>query len=162
MTIFFSVLTAILVVLGQSSVAYADGFRCETVDSSLSIKAFNNTQPSEGTRNAAVLVLSDPSVKRGRKTIARFTDVNGTLRNSTALYSAKVDLRFNDSERKGEYLLGTRLGYVSRIDVAIDFAYGMGLRYGDETRGTITLVKRDGAQVSETLNCRRYLKHSND
>src|SRR4051812_35537711 len=65
---------------------------------------------------SSVLVLSDPSVAGGRKTIARFTEENGVLEVTSGdhgdgdFYVAKVDLRFNDSARAGEYLLGTRLG----------------------------------------------------
>src|SRR6185503_10108376 len=69
----------LMVAMVASSAAYADGFKCETLAGDLAIKAYNNTQPSEGTRTGAVMVLSDPAVNSGRKTIARFTDVNGVL-----------------------------------------------------------------------------------
>ncbi len=146
------------IALASASAAQADGFRCETVDGSLNVKVYNHTSPEAGTRNAAVMVLSDPSVAHGRKTIARFTDVNDTLSSSGALFTADVDLRFADSRRKGELILGTKLGQLDEVLVAIDFTYGA-LKAGEETDGAITLVKRDGTEIREDLVCVRYLKN---
>jgi hypothetical protein len=150
---------AAAIVLSAASVAQADGFRCETLDGSLSVKAYNHTQPSEGTRNVAVLILSDPAISHGRKTIARFTDVNGTVSGTGAHYIANVDLRFTDSSRKGELILGTKLGQLDEVQVDVDFAYGMALESGDVVPGMITLIKRDGDVVHEQLECTRYLKN---
>src|SRR4051812_1738186 len=52
-----------------ATAAHADGFECQTVDQDLNIKVYNHTSPSEGTRVASVMVLSDPSVSAGKKTI---------------------------------------------------------------------------------------------
>lgn len=146
-------------VLLAATQAQADGFVCQTEDQSLQIKVYNNTQPERGTRNAAVMVLSDPRVQDGRKTIARFTDVNGTLANSGATYEANVDLRFRDSRRKGEYLMGTRLGQLDAIILDVAFSYGSPVRAGDVLHGEIVAIKRSGERLSQWVICNRYLKN---
>ena len=143
----------------SANAAQADGFKCQTLDGDLSIKAYNHTDASEGTRTGAVMVLSDPAVSSGRKTIARFTDVNGVLTSQGARYTANVDLRFNDSKRKGELILGTKLGELDQVIVSVDFTYGQNLEKGEMTSGEITLVKRNGKKIHSELECERYLKN---
>jgi len=138
--------------------AQADGFRCETADGSLALAVYNKTQPEEGTRNGAILVLSDPAVKQGRKTIAKFTDAKGTLTNRGASYEADVDLRVAESRRKGERLLGTRLGELDRILVEVAFTYASPVEEGEELDGSVTAIKRNGDVVEAELICARYLK----
>lgn len=154
-----STLAVIVASTLASSAALADGFVCETAQGDLTVKIYNNTQPSAGTRTGAVMVLSDPSVQDGRKTIARFTDVSGNLSSSELVYTANVDLRFADSRRKGEYLVGTRLGEVDTIEAAIDFTYAAPVREGDAITGSLLVIKRDGSQIARDLDCARYLKN---
>src|SRR3984957_6786176 len=99
-------LMVVALVLGTASSAFADGFVCQAKNGSLTVKAYNNTQPSIGTRTAAVLVLSDPETNAGEQTIARFTDVKGTLSSSGATYTANIDLRFKDQKNKEALVAG--------------------------------------------------------
>lgn len=149
-------LISLLTVLSATQ-AMADGFTCKTYDGTLAIKVYNKTQPSEGTRNAAVMILSDAGVAYGNKTIAKFT-AEGTLENSGAEYDASVDLRRVDSSRKGENILGTKLGNVASISVQVDFKYNAPVPHGTELFGLVTIGKRDGSYVSEKMDCFRYLK----
>ena len=146
-------------VMATSSAAFADGFVCETRAQDLNVKVYNNTKAENGTRNAAVMVVSDPSVTYGRKTIARFTDVNGTISSKGAYYTANVDLRFNDSSRKGELIGGTKLGELDTIELAVDFNYSRPIADGEEVRGTLLLNKRNGQTIEKALDCVRYLKN---
>jgi hypothetical protein len=141
-----------------SSAAMADGFVCKSEDG-LTIKMFNHVQPAAGTRNGAVMILSDDSIQYGRKTIARFTDVKGTLSNSGAFYGANVDLRFNDSSRKGELVLGTKLGELDRVYVDVAFSYGAPVSAQELLVGTVTATKRNGEILEQSLECSRYLKN---
>ncbi len=141
-----------------SSVAMADGFVCKS-EGGLTVKMYNNVTPSAGTRNAAVMILSDDSISYGRKTIARFTDVKGTLSNSGASYEANVDLRFNDIGRKGELVLGTKLGELDRIYVDVAFSYADPVSALELVAGTITATKRNGEIIEQALECSRYLKN---
>ncbi len=141
--------------------SFADGFVCETDAGDLRLKVYNKVNPNEGTRSSSVMVVSNPQVGSGRRTIAIFTSDSGllsTAHNSGLKYIADVDLRFANSNRSGEYLVGTRLGEVEMIKLNIDFTYGDDLADGDETSGRLVVVKRDGAAIVRNATCVRYLK----
>ena len=142
-----------------SASAYADGFKCETTDGTLNVKIYNNVEPQAGTRVGAVMIVSDPSVSSGRKTIARFTDTNGVLESRGSRYEANVDLRFSDSARKGENILGTKLGQLDMIIADIDFSYAAPVEANEEVGGRLILVKRNGDRIKADLTCARYLKN---
>jgi hypothetical protein len=139
--------------------AHADGFNCQTVEGDLNVKVYNQTDANQGTRNVAVMVLSDPSVQGGRKTIARFTEANGVVASRSATFTADVDLRFTDSSRKGELISGTKLGQLDQIIVDVDFSYAAPVEQGEELSGELTLIKRDGQKITRDLECSRYLKN---
>ena len=142
----------------SSSAALADGFVCHADEQDLKIKVYNHTRAEDGTRNAAVMVISDKTVQAGRKTIARFTGVNETLGSKGAVYTADVDLRFTDSARKGENIGGTKLGSLDSIVLDIEFSYAQPLAHGDTAPGQLTLVKRTGGVIVLDVECERYLK----
>ncbi len=152
------VLSSLLTVLASAS-AMADGFICETPDGTLSVKVFNQTEPRLGTRNAAILILADLTVAEDRQTIATFPSDNDVLENSTATYIANVDLRYTESGRGGENILGTKLGKVDDIILDVNFDYGRPLRKGEETDAKLILIKRDGMKIRADLVCSRYLKN---
>lgn len=148
-----------LVALVASANAMADGFVCQTLDESLNVKVYNHVQPSEGTRNAAIMVVSDPNVQDGRKTIATFSDASGLLDNESTVYTSKVDLRFSNSDSKGELIGGTKLGQLKKIVLDVAFNYSYPMEAGDLTKGTIHLHKRNGDIISLDAECERYLKN---
>lgn len=90
--------------------AHADGFNCLTAEGDLAIDVYNSIDNSIGTRTGVFMIVSDPNVSLGRKTIASFTLGNETLTNSGANYTARVDLRFKESQSKGGTLLGLAWG----------------------------------------------------
>ncbi|MBI2604470.1 MAG: hypothetical protein HYW49_00160 [Deltaproteobacteria bacterium] len=142
----------------SSSFAFADGFVCKTLHNDLIIRVYNNTEPAYGTRNSAVMVLSDPAIDYGRKTIAKFTGVNTTLSNVSTNYAAFVDLRYLDSRRKGELILGTKLGYIKNFYLDVNFSYGHPIAPGEITTGNLEVLKRNGDSFDEPVRCKRYLK----
>ena len=152
-------ITAILMFLATTT-ARADGFKCESTDGALRIKTFNKVQPSEGVRNASIMILSDAHVGYGNKTIAKFTDAKNTLKNRGAYYTANVDLRVIESRRKGELIpaANTKLGYVKSFELAVNFYYSNPRANGSHVSGKLLVNKRDGSTVPVTLNCFRYLK----
>ena len=152
-------LVFVLIALSLSSVSHADGFVCQTEAGDLTIKAYNNTQPENGTRNSAVLVLSDPSVGAGKKTIARFSHTNETLTNVGASYEAKVDLRFSDSNLGGRNIGGTKLAMLKTIVLDVNFSYSTPVAAGATVSGTLTLIKRNGQELTHEVSCSRYLKN---
>lgn len=149
----------IALMLTLSVNAFADGFKCEQLDHHLNIQVYNNTRPSQGTRNAAVMVLSDASVAYGNKTIASFSASKRTLGQNGTSYFAFVDLRVSESNRAGENVLGTKLGNIQEIYVDINFDYSVPLRDGQITDGYLTVVKRNGRNTIHDITCTRYLKN---
>jgi hypothetical protein len=148
-----------IMALGFSTVAFADGFVCETNDGVYTIKAYNHTQASEGTRNGAIMIVSDNTIQAGRKTIATFEATDLLLSNDGARYVADVDLRFNNSGRQGENFLGTKLGQIDTVTLDVDFSYGAPKKAGAEVSGEITVAKRNGKSISADVTCTRYLKN---
>lgn len=152
-----ALLVVVAMVLSQN--AMADGFVCQTEDGDLNIKIYNNVQPSLGTRTGSTMVVSDPAVGHGNKTIAKFTDVKGTLSSNGALYTAKVDLRMIESRSKGELIAGTKLGQLAQIVVGLRYSYNQPLDHGDLVTGWVRFQKRNGEESSAQLECARYLKN---
>lgn len=139
--------------------AKADGFRCLDLDETIKVQVFNQVQPSAGTRNSAVMVISDPTVGVGRKTIAKFSSAAGTLDNEGSAYAAKVDLRFNDSKRAGELIAGTKLGELSEIVLDVQHSYANISIDGEVAPALLSLTKRNGDVIDVELVCERYLKN---
>src|SRR4051812_11764687 len=97
-----------MMALVLGSAAHADGFVCENLAENLKIRVFNKTNPEQGVRNAAIMIVSDPSVLAGNKTTATFEADNSVLTNDAAVYTAMVDLRRSGSDLKGRNLAGTK------------------------------------------------------
>ena len=150
---------AVVALTTLSSAAHADGFNCQTADGSLNVKIYNNTDPQVGTRVGAVMVVSDPAISDGHKTIARFTDTNGRLESRCSVYVANVDLRFNDSSLKGRNILGTKLGNIDTITADVDFSYEAPVAAEQEVSGKLTIARRSGSPIEADLTCSRYLKN---
>lgn len=145
--------------LAIGSLAHADGFVCET-QSGLVVQVYNHVQPEVGTRVPAVMVVSDSNIQEGRKTIAKFSEAKGTLsKDGYQTYVANVDLRFNDSSRKGELLAGTKLGNVDEIKLYVEYSPLAPVAEGVQLDGTLTLIKRNSGLISEQAVCTRYLKN---
>jgi hypothetical protein len=147
-----------LAFLATGSMALADGFVCQTAAGDLTVRVYNQVQPVAGTRNASIMVLSNPRVALGRKTIAKFSS-ESLLSNEAAHYAADVDLRYSGSNRKGELIAGTKLGYIDTIALDIDFSYAQPVAAGEVVDGILTIQKRDGSATEVQLECERYLKN---
>jgi hypothetical protein len=141
-----------------SQAAFADGFVCENLAENLRLKVFNHTAAAAGTRNASVMIVSDPSVSSGRKTIATFDADNSLVTSQSTTYTALVDLRFSDSSHKGEAIAGTKLGNVKYIVLDVDFSYAHPVDAGIEVVGEVILQRRSGDDLRFGVSCVRYLK----
>lgn len=150
----------VMMALVSSGVARADGWVCGTTDSELKIQVYNHVDADRGTRNAAVMVISDKSVRGGNKTIASFSDAEGSLTNSGATYLARVDRHIAEGGRVGEYIGGTRLGYVRTVLLDVYFNYGRPVRDGLLVNGKLVLEKLNGQTVTKHVGCARYLKNN--
>lgn len=136
----------------------ADGFVCHNDKGDLNVRIYNNVNPEEGTRTASTLVLSNPELQAGNKTIAVFRDSTGLLSSKELVFTADVDLRFKESSRKGELIAGTKLGNLDQVKVIVHFSYADPVAEGAFVPASLILTKRDGAKIRQSLDCRRYLK----
>lgn len=153
-----------LLSLLTASAAKADGFKCVGQNTGLNIKVFNQTNPQAGTRTPAILIIANPLLQNPNQTIATFSQKNQTLDYlGHGKYSAKVDLRYSDSGRKGENIAGTKLGELANIVLDITFAYDHNsielAKIMDEIPGTLAYQKRSGEVIDEKVTCQRYLKN---
>jgi len=165
-TIVASIVAAVSILAANS--AKADGFKCEGANTGLSVKVFNHVQPADGTRSAAVMILSDTYVNSPNKTIAKFTDENHTLAyKGYGLFEAKVDLRYIESSKKGENVAGTKLGQLKNINLQLYASHGHKFTYDiasvfknkEIMDAQLTYVKRNGEVREEKAICARYTKN---
>jgi len=147
-------LIAMLMLFGSS--AFADGFTCYTDDGVLKISVLNHVDPSEGTRTAHIMIVSDRTISHGKKTIAVFTDEEETLTSSGAQWTAYVPDWMN---KKGRNIAGTKLGYVDTLVVNVDHLYSEPVKHGTPTDGLLTVNKINGEKEIKGLSCFRYLKN---
>lgn len=153
-----SLLIAILS-LGFSGAAMADGFVCETADGHYTVRVYNHTNPSRGTRNGAMLIVSDNTVSSGRRTVATFDGENTLWDRDGASYEANVDLRYSNSNRAGENVFGTKLGLIDTIKLNVAFSYASPVRSGRALDAQLIVLKRNGQKGKIAAVCSRYLKN---
>ncbi|MEI2637768.1 MAG: hypothetical protein V9F03_02030 [Microthrixaceae bacterium] len=155
--------TTMMVLFGMiaTTAAKADGFICEGQKTGLVFKMYNHTQAVDGTRSGAIMIISDPAVAYGNKTIAIFSDAKNTLSSKNVVYTGKVDLRVIETSRKGENIAGTKLGELASIKAHIFFNYFSDTPSveGDEVKGLVSYMKRNGEYTQERLACARYKKN---
>lgn len=160
--LFLSLLTAI-----GAQVAQADGFVCDATHESLRIQVYNRTLPGEGTRNVAVMVVSDPLKAPGERTHFRFQADNESLARDGARFVASVmtpdmispagNNPFFDSPR----IQGIQFGQVQELALEIDFSYQNPVADGVVVNGVLELYQVNGDQLWVDMDCRRYLKGAN-
>ena len=148
---------ASIVAVSAASVAKADGFVCTSAQQHLKVQAYNYTSPELGTRRGAVLILSRTDVRKGR-TVARFNHVENNLSSEGAAYTAKVDLRFNNTNKGSLVLNDLVIDELSQVRLTVEFKYGDNLAEGDSADGSLALYLRDGQVLPLPVSCERYLK----
>ncbi len=150
--------------LAMPALSHASGFLCQNAAGDLRIETRDHVHRERGTRNVALMILSDPTLKAGgrgqsgNRTIAKFDSEKDRVRSRGSLYEAEVDLR-RSNQRKGEYVGGTRLQYVDRFELEVNFKYSRPLDDGQITNGEFRIIKRDGRIITHAVKCERKLKH---
>jgi hypothetical protein len=157
-----SPVSLILTALLFSSSALADGFIC-SFETGLKVQVYNQTQPSLGTRNASLMIVSDKTIEYGRKTVAKFTAEEGLLTQDLSkhavTYIGIVDHRFNNTSRKGELIAGTKIGNVDYLTLEVDHSFLSPIDDGEFTSGILTVYQRNGKELQFSGDCERYLKN---
>ncbi len=158
----------VLMSLTLSNIAAADGFKCEGVNTGVTLQVYNHTQPVEGTRTPAVMVVASSLVRSPNKTIAVFKHENDTLAYlGNGLFQGKIDLQNDESIHKGENIAGTKLGYLKAIQLQLFAFYGKKFSYknadlfknNEIMDARISYLKLTGEVLEEKAICSRYLKN---
>ena len=145
-----------------ANLAHADGFVCMGSETGKKFQIYNHVHPSEGTRKAAVMILSNPAASRGQQTVAIFSDSEKTLKSYGTIYSAVIDLNASGISRPSELIAGTTLDQLKKIEVVVYFNYRTDAPtafFGDTFEGKISYLKLNGEEPEEPTVCTRYLKH---
>lgn len=149
--------------LALASVCKADGFLCRSANGNLNVKVYDSVQNVYGTRSAAYMIISNPQLHSGVRTLAVFSSAQGTLRayshsGAYRTYRGKVDLRFNNV-RKGQFVLSEPMAKLASVRLHIYFNYNRSqIANGGEVMGVVDLVERNGHHVYSETSCTRYLK----
>ncbi|MBI3558648.1 MAG: hypothetical protein HY074_20465 [Deltaproteobacteria bacterium] len=133
------VIVTALTLVSSISVAMADGFRCQ--NNTLRAKLFNETQPGRGTRNPAVLVVSERDV--GTLATLEGDEIVKTNGEFVVTYEGQANSRQN-----GRFV-AVKLEIEKQAEKDGIFA---GLHLAK------LLVNADGENREATLTCERYLK----
>lgn len=141
-----------------SAQARADGFICGTDDRELEVQVYNQTDASRGTRNASVMILSDPSADDGSQVIARLDGSNADLSNNGSYYVVQLK-QAQETEASDVYVSAFQLSQIETITLDVHFSYEDPLPAGAPMDGTLTLVGTTGHQDRKPVSCVRYLKN---
>ena len=158
-------IVTILVTLAFASVSRADGFTCRSTDGNLSVKVFDYVHSRYGTRNPAVMVVSNPKLPRGYRTLAVFSSADGTLqaishRGEYRTYVGRVDFNSN-SIHKHVFVLSDPMTNLAAVQLHIYFNYNKSrIANGGEVMGVVELVSRNGRHIYSETSCKRYLKRA--
>lgn len=151
------VIMAVMVLVSGS--AMADGFVC-TSEEGLSVKVYNNTKPTMGTRLPAVMVLSDENIQDGRKTIATLREVSSLSDGYEVVYSADVQEEIAQRGlRKGELVAGTKLGFIDTLELTVDHNFNDPIPAGEIAPGTLFIETLAGKKIGLDMDCVRYVKN---
>ena len=151
------------IALALASVSKADGFICTTPNGDLNVKVFDHVYSYLGTRNAARMIVSNPQLEPGNRTLAVFSSEQGTLWNSTnrgeyLTYTGHVDLRFNNIH-KSQLILSEPVAKLYAVRLRVYFNYRKShMRDGTPVFGALDLVTRRGRHIYSETSCTRYLK----
>jgi hypothetical protein len=146
---------SVLSLLAASGVARADGFLCGTDDRELNITVYHDTQSDEGTRNMAVMILSDPDAPKSQQTLARFDESNAQLSTQGTNYDAQIE---NTESREAEvYVSSLPLSNIRSVDLNVAFSYSDPAPSNQTMPGVLTIEATTGT-ITKDVSCVRYLK----
>lgn len=146
-----------------SSTAFADGFVCESQEESLKVQVYNHTEPTQGTRNPAVMVISDPSRAAGKRTLAVFRSDEGELfADGSRFYAFSADSRLDQLSQWdaiSHAIAGLEELEIMEVSLTTDFSYNRPVPNGAPVDGVLELVLKSGDLLWLEMDCKRYLKN---
>jgi len=161
MKIFGWMLIALVSIASIGSSAFADGFRCQGLTFGTKIEVYNQLKPSQGTRNVNIMIVSDPVLAKGERTIATFSQDQNLIIQKGATYIATVDSRFKTVKDGDRKIADTMLSELSTIQLTVNFNYTTDTpsKNGEKYSALITYTHENGATSSENASCIRYKKN---
>ena len=123
-----------------SSVAMADGFRCQGND--FRVKMYNETQPERGTRNPAVLVVYERGI--GTVAVVDGSDIEKTNGEDTVTYEGQVNGKLD--------------GRFTYVKLSIEKQARQDGAFAGLHVAKLQL-NADKERRVQTLACSRYVKH---
>lgn len=140
-----------------SGPGFADGFVCKGAEETVTLAVYNSTS-TPATRQAEIMVLSDPDFEYGSRTMAKFGRQDGALSNRGSRYVATINPRVRDSIRGNDLIAGLHVKDLSTLTLLVDFSYANPVDDGDELDAVLLLTPLSGNSVLVKMVCFRYLK----
>ncbi|MBP7843478.1 MAG: hypothetical protein KA116_01565 [Proteobacteria bacterium] len=139
---------------------WADGFICESPQGYLRIKIFHHTSfQTGGTRKVAVMVLSNPRVPMGKRTIGVFNENKGTLIRDSSSYFANFDFRFKGLYSKPqEFIKDISKKDIQSLEITPNFNINEPIAPSAKLKARFKLSLRSGQDYQGWIDCIRYLK----
>ncbi len=139
--------------LAFSSQAQADGFDCSSPAANLRIDVENYRNADEGTRNVESMTLENLN---NPKSAVMFDTKQGSLRNRSAYYFAKVDLRYSQIRTSKLEIFKKNLADFESIYLNVEFSYAEPLPAGTKVKGVFSAIDRETRKLEKlTLSCER-------
>jgi hypothetical protein len=140
-----------------STAAYADGFRC-LAPGEIAFTVYNHTQAASGTRNGAVMIISDRRPDAQPTTIAIFRSSDNNLTSNGTTYVANVDLRFKSINRNNFF----NIQELSTLTLDVDYNYNQPTAPRATVEGTVVYGYRNGTSSEVEVSCVHYFKNKSD
>lgn len=139
----------------------ADGFICEAINDNLEVRVFNHTKASVGTRNVSVMVVSDPTLNFGERTLLSLNSKQNSLVSRGAHYNASLNFNSNEVSKEvaDKPILGIKLSEIKNIALRVNFSYAYPVKKGTIVDAILTLIDRNDNSHQSAFNCERYLKN---
>jgi hypothetical protein len=137
------------------SAAMADGFDCESKAENIKIRVENHRKASEGTRNVEFMTLENLDNVNSK---LRLDQNQGSLRNRSTYYFAKIDLRFAQIRNSTLEVFSQALTDFETIYLNVDFSYGRPVSGGTKVRAEFSAIERDSKELLKfPLICERIV-----
>lgn len=139
---------------------WADGFICESPQGYLRIKIFHHTSfQTGGTRKVAVMVLSNPRVPMGKRTIGVFNESKGNLLRDSSAYIANFDFRFKGLYSKPqEFIKDISKRDIQTLEITPNFNINEPIAPAAKLKARFKMNLRSGQAYQGWIECIRYLK----
>ena len=152
----YSLLLSLLLLAPLSQ---ASGFVCLSPGGQLRIRLFHHAHAARGTRKAAVMVLSNPQKAWGQRTIAVFSEAEGTLTQESGSFFGEMRVDSPGiANKKNKFVGDIPVENISSIELSPNFSYANPVDSGTLLSASFRMLLVEGRPISGEIACKRYLK----